>query len=202
MDEKYLLVVKGKPEGPYTIDELKALSIRSVDFVKTPSMGDYKEAHEVTELRRIFGFRFQPVAPQYFGAFDQRVLAAIIDWLIVTGVLVIIAYIPVLLIGDKMIRAAVTASLLVLIPLTYLIYHIVMEGSPRQATYGKKILKIKVCNIDGSPIDYTKAAARNIAKICSVATFLVGYLMCFFTKKQQCLHDILAGTLVMRDRLV
>ncbi|MEO6521651.1 MAG: RDD family protein [Mucilaginibacter sp.] len=202
MDEKYLLVVNGKPEGPYSIDELKAMRIKAGDFVKTAAMDDYKEAHEIAELRSIFGFRLQTVAPQYFGAFDQRVLAAIIDWLIVGGIAIAITYIPVILISNAMIKATLTASLLVVVPIAYLIYHIVMEASPKQATYGKMILKIRVCNMDGSDIDTSKAIKRNVYKILSVLTFFVGYLMSFFNKKQQCLHDVIAETLVMRDRLV
>jgi uncharacterized RDD family membrane protein YckC len=202
MDEKYLLVVNGKPEGPYSIPELKAMHIKAGDFVKTTTMDDYKEAHEIAELRTIFGFRFQPVAPQYFGAFDQRVLAAILDWLIVGGVAVLVAYIPVLLLSSPLVKAAITASLFVIVPLAYLIYHMVMESSTKQATYGKMILKIRVCNLDGSDIDTAKAIKRNLCKTLSVLTFFIGYLMSFFTKKQQCLHDIIAETLVMRDRLV
>jgi uncharacterized RDD family membrane protein YckC len=202
MDEMYLLVINGKPEGPYSIHQLRAMHIKSTDFVKTPAMDDYKEAHEIAELRSIFGFKLQAVTPQYFGAFDQRALAAIIDWLIVGGIAVMITYIPVILISNAMIKAALTASLLIVIPLAYLIYHIVMESSPQQATYGKKILKIRVCNMDGSDIDRAKATKRNLAKILSVLTFFVGYLMSFFNKKQQCLHDMIAETLVMRDRLV
>ncbi|WP_040625738.1 RDD family protein [Mucilaginibacter paludis] len=202
MDDEYLLVVNGKPEGPYTLDELRAKRIQADDFVKTASMVDYKEAHEIAELRSIFGFRLQSVVPQYFGAFDQRVLAALIDWLIVTGVFVVPALLAVLLIGDKQIRVILSLSLLVVVPLANLVYHIVMEGSARQATFGKKVLKIRVCNLDGSDIDTAKAAGRNLAKVFSALTFFVGYIICFFNKKQQCLHDMIAGTLVMRDRLV
>lgn len=202
MDEKYLLVINGKPQGPYSIDELQTMRIKAGDFVKTSAMDDYKEAHEIAELRSVFGFSFQHVTPQYFGAFDQRVLAAIIDWLIVGGIAVMVTYIPVLLINNPIIKAALTASLLIVVPLAYLIYHIVMEASPQQATYGKMILKIRVCNLDGSDIDTSKAIKRNLCKVLSVLTFFVGYLMSFFTKKQQCLHDIVAETLVMRDRLV
>ena len=96
MDEAYLLVVDGKPAGPYTIEQLKAIGIKAGDFVKTAAMVDYKEAHEVAELRSIFGFKLQSVTPQYFGAFDQRVLAAVIDWLLVGGIFVIAAYIIVI----------------------------------------------------------------------------------------------------------
>src|ERR1700712_3291454 len=161
MHQTYLLVVNGKPQGPYTVDELKAMRIKAGDFVKTPAMDDYKEAHEIAELRSIFGFKQQAVMPQYFGAFDQRVLAAIIDWLIVGGIAITITYIPVLLISNVMIKAALTGSLLIVVPVAYLIYHIVMESSPQQATYGKMILKIKVCDMDGLPIDTALATKRN-----------------------------------------
>jgi uncharacterized RDD family membrane protein YckC len=198
----YLLVINGKPEGPFSIDELKTRRLKSSDFVRTDGMGDYKEAHEVAELRSLFGFAQQTIVPQYYGSFDQRVLAAIVDWLIVSGGFIIISLIAMLIIQNQMARMILFATDLVVIPLAYLVYHVVMEGSARQATYGKILLKIRVCNEDGSPIDYSKAAARNLAKILSVATLFIGYMMSFFNKKQQCLHDMVAGTLVMKDRLV
>jgi uncharacterized RDD family membrane protein YckC len=166
MAPMYVLVINGKPEGPFSMDELKAKGLKPSDFVRTDDMDDYKEAHEVPELRAFFGFVKQNIAPQYYGSFDQRLLAAIIDLLLVSGVF------------------------------------IVMEGSSRQATYGKILLKIRVCNEDGSSVDYAKATARNLAKIVSNCTLFIGYLMSFFNKKQQCLHDMMAGTLVMKDRLV
>lgn len=202
MDTKYLLVVNGKPEGPYSISELKERRVKPTDFVRTDTMNDYKEAHEVAELRSIFGFQQRSVVPQYYGAFDQRVLAAIIDWLIIVGAYALVALILIFFIDNPWIKGGITLSLIILIPLTYLIYHIVMESSPAQATYGKKILKIRVCDMDGANIDRSKAAVRNFAKIFSVLTLCLGYLMSFFNKKQQCLHDVMAGTLVMRDRLV
>ncbi|OCX52927.1 hypothetical protein BEL04_00950 [Mucilaginibacter sp. PPCGB 2223] len=202
MDERYLLVINGKPEGPFTVDELKARGVKASDFVKTPAMDDYKEAHEVAELRALFGFAYRPVMPQYFGSFDQRLLAAVIDWLIVSAVIIVPVCTAVLITGDRLIRILLSASILLLIPFANLIYHIVMEGSSRQATYGKMILKIRVCDIDASTIGYAKAFARNTAKILSVLTLGVGYLLNFFNKKQQCLHDMIAGTLVMKDRLI
>ncbi|RKR85087.1 putative RDD family membrane protein YckC [Mucilaginibacter gracilis] len=198
----YLLVVNGKPEGPYSINELKAMQIKAADFVKTAEMDDYKEAHEIAQLRTIFGFQFQAVAPQYFGAFDQRALAAIIDWLIVIGSLSIVTLIGLLATSDATVRTILLFILAIIIIPAHLAYSIAMEGSARQATFGKKILKIQVCNMDGSPINMAKAAGRNLAKIFSVLTFFVGYLICFFNKKQQCLHDMIAGTLVTRERLI
>jgi len=201
MPQEYILVVNGKPEGPYTVAQLRAMGIKSGDFVKTAAMDDYKEAHEIAELRGLFGFKFQPVIPQYFGSFDQRLAAAVIDWLIILAVVIIPVCITVVITGDKLMRILLSASILILVPLLNLIYHIVMEGSSRQATYGKIILKIRVCDVDGTTIGYDKAFARNLAKIASTLPLGAGYLFNFFNKRQQCLHDMIAGTLVMKDRL-
>lgn len=196
----YLLVVNGKPEGPFTIDELKARRVRSADFVKTEAMDDYKEAHEVAELRELFGFQKQ-VLLQYYGSFDQRATAAFVDWLIVSAVCIIPSFAITLFITDKLIGLGLALSLFALIPVVNLIYHIVMESSPKQATYGKQLLKLKVCDMQGARLSPTLAAKRNLAKLLSVLTLFVGYLFTFFNKQQQCLHDMVAGTLVIKDRL-
>jgi uncharacterized RDD family membrane protein YckC len=92
-------------------------------------------------------------------------------------------------------------GLLVVIPAVKFIYQVMMESSAKQATYGKQILGIKVCDMQGNRVSFAHALGRNFAKLFSVLTFFVGYLMCFFNKQQQCLHDMIAGTLVMKDRL-
>lgn len=196
----YLLIINGKPEGPFTIDELKAHRIKPTDFVKTETMADYQEAHEIAELRELFGFEKQ-VLLQYYGSFDQRATAAAIDWLIVTAVCIIPAFAITLMITDKLIGMGLAISLLIIIPLVNLIYHIVMESSEKRATYGKQLLKLQVCDMQGNRLSLAHAAVRNLAKILSTATVFVGYLFAFFNKQQQCLHDMVAGTLVIKDRL-
>jgi uncharacterized RDD family membrane protein YckC len=198
--QQYILVINGKPEGPFSIEQLKGLNIKYDDFVKTPEMVDYKEAHEMAELRQIFHFNKQSVVPQYFAGFDQRWMASALDWFFISGVYLVVAAIAVLFITDKATRLVIAFSLLGLIPLTKIIYHIVMECSPKQATYGKQILRIKVCDMEGEPISPGRSIARNSCKIFSLLT-IIGYLLSFFNKKQQCLHDMMADTLVMKDRL-
>ena len=51
MSDDYLLVINGKPQGPFNIEQLKQFNIKPADFVKTGNMIDYKQAHEVAELR-------------------------------------------------------------------------------------------------------------------------------------------------------
>lgn len=207
-DASYILVVNGKPEGPFSIAELQLRKIAPGDFVKTAAMDDYKEAHEVAELRQLFGFSKQPLPLQYFGSFDQRAIATVIDWLIVAATFILVAFVVVLILllvlpGEdyKIVRIGVSLAILALIPLAKLIYGTTMDSGPRQGTFGKQLMKIRVCDIYGERISSSKAFTRNIAKVLSTATLFVGYAMCFFTKKQQCLHDLIADTLVIKDRL-
>ena len=197
---EYFLVINGKPEGPFSIEQLKGLGVKFDDFVKTPEMMDYKEAHEIVELRDAFHFHKQSVVPQYFAGFDQRWLASALDWFFVSGVFILMAFATIMVVDDKAERMTISLIILALIPLTKIIYHIVMECSVKQATYGKQITKIKVCDLEGNRIGLGRSVARNLCKIFSLIT-VIGYLVSFFNKKQQCLHDMMCDTLVMKDRL-
>ncbi len=76
-------------------------------------------------------------------------------------------------------------------------YFIYFEGSERQATLGKQVMGIKVVTASGGKIDYAKAAVRNLSRILS-GILLIGYIMALFTEKEQALHDLIAGTIVVR----
>ncbi|MBS1519380.1 MAG: RDD family protein [Bacteroidetes bacterium] len=198
---EYFLVINGKPEGPFSIQQLKGMSVKPSDFLKTADMVDYKEAHELAELREFFHFDKRSVVPQYFAGFDQRWMASALDWLFVGGGFIVLAFVAAYTIEDKSVRLIVALAILALIPLTKIVYHIVMECSPKQATYGKQMLKIKVCDLQGKRISAGRSISRNVFKIFSLIT-IIGYLLSFFNKKQQCLHDMMAETLVMKDRLI
>ena len=201
MDEPYFVVINGKPDGPYICSELKALGIKPGDFLKTRLMDDYKEAHEIAEIRTLLGFGKQAFIPQYFGSFEQRLLAAALDWFFVSGTCIALVFFICLFIDYKETRLMIALSLFALIPIVKFIYQVIMDSGAKQGSYGKQILKIRVGNLQGDRITLTKSIGRNFAKILSVGTFFLGYLCCFFNKKQQCLHDMVSGTLVVKDRL-
>lgn len=78
------------------------------------------------------------------------------------------------------------------------LYNALSESSPKQATIGKQALGIVVTDLNGERISFGKATARYFGKYLSTITLLIGYLMAAFTEKNQALHDIIVGTLVIK----
>ncbi len=61
-------------------------------------------------------------------------------------------------------------------------------------------LGIVVTDIDGNRISFGRANARFWSKIISGMILGIGFLMAAFTEKKQGLHDMIAGTLVIKKR--
>ena len=74
-----------------------------------------------------------------------------------------------------------------------------MESSSRQATYGKMMFGLKVTDQHVFRIGFWHACGRYLAKVLSVLTLFIGFLMAAFTEKKQALHDIVCKTLVIRE---
>ena len=200
--DQYIVVINGKPQGPYSLTELKDLNISANTFVRKPGMDDYKEAHAIPELRELLGFSYQKTAPQYFAAFDQRLLASVIDHFIIFGIYSIIILTSYIFIEGRDQRIMAFLIPLPSIFIIKLIYGSIAEASKSQATIGKKLLNIKVTDLEGSQVSFGISLVRNFSKILSVIPVFFGYLYSFLNKKNQCWHDIAANTLVIKDRLI
>ena len=197
----YFLVIDGKPQGPFSLGALKNKSVKPDSFLKTPTMDDYKEAHEFPELCAFLGFSKQYTQPQYFASFDLRLLAVALDWFIIFGIVAFLGLIFILILDQPDRNRMIIGIGFLLMPILKFIYQIYLEYQ-QQATWGKKMLNIKVTNLHGLAPSFAQIFIRNAAKIISTATFFFGYFYSFLNKKQQTLHDLIADTLVIKDRLV
>lgn len=79
-----------------------------------------------------------------------------------------------------------------------LLYYPILHSSKWQATLGKMAVGIKVVDIYGNRISFLRAFGRYFATIISTVILFIGYIMAGFTEKKQTLHDIIAGTLVVK----
>lgn len=77
-------------------------------------------------------------------------------------------------------------------------YFALMESSSLQATLGKKLVGLKVTDLAGNRISLGRAVGRFLGKILSMMTLYIGFMMAGWTRKKQALHDMVAGTLVVR----
>lgn len=75
-----------------------------------------------------------------------------------------------------------------------------MESSSWQATVGKKALGLVVTDLSGQRISLGRAIGRYFGKILSALILLIGFIMVAFTERKQGLHDMLAGTLVLKGQ--
>jgi uncharacterized RDD family membrane protein YckC len=79
------------------------------------------------------------------------------------------------------------------------LYHALLESSEWQATAGKRIVGIVVTDMDGARATFGRATGRYFAKfITGLIPLGIGYILAGFTEKRQAIHDMLAGTLVLR----
>jgi uncharacterized RDD family membrane protein YckC len=144
-----------------------------------------------------------------FGSFWARFLAYCIDSIVLALGSVIVGFIGAFFIGfvlalmgmevEEMENFFVGVYYILAIVLSWL-YFTVMQSSKLQATVGKKVCNLVVTDLMGNRISFGKANVRFWSKLISGAIFGIGYLMAAFTEKHQALHDMVAGTLVVKKK--
>lgn len=78
------------------------------------------------------------------------------------------------------------------------LYFAIFESSRNQATLGKLALGLKVTDLNGCPIGFGRATGRVFGKWLSILPLYLGFIMAGFTEKKQAVHDMVAGTLVVK----
>jgi uncharacterized RDD family membrane protein YckC len=141
-----------------------------------------------------------------YAGFWLRVVAVLID-----GFIVYIAQMVIVLAAGAMAPAVgsvtsssgaitgfVTIVAFLMVLLLEILYWPILESSKTQATLGKMAVGIKVTDHAGNRVSFLRALGRNLAKIVSGLLLFTGFLLVAFTERKQGLHDIWAGTLVVK----
>jgi uncharacterized RDD family membrane protein YckC len=82
------------------------------------------------------------------------------------------------------------------------LYFSLLESSSWQGTVGKKVLGLRVTDLNGNRISFGRATGRYFGMILSSMICFIGFIMVAFTEKKQGLHDMIAGTLVLKGGAV
>ncbi len=138
----------------------------------------------------------QGVAHAYAG-FWLRWVASIIDTIILLVAGFFTERIP-SAIGDDVLRDDVLSTVILVNLLGNWLYHALMEASRYQGTVGKLVLGLIVTDEQYRPISFGRATGRYFGRIVSTIILFIGYLMAAGDARKQCLHDKLAGTLVVK----
>lgn len=81
--------------------------------------------------------------------------------------------------------------------LSFWLYFALQESGKHQATFGKRLFKIKVVGKDGGRITFARATGRTFAKLVSSMIFYIGFIMGGLTNRKRALHDYIAETYVV-----
>lgn len=140
-----------------------------------------------------------------YAKFSQRVYAFLLDGLILYALMVIGNLCVLFLIVIPFFKNS-TDGIYVGMFFSYgiltwpFLYFALLESSGYQATIGKRIMGIKVTNLEGGRIGFGQATGRFLSKIPSAFFLFLGFFIQPFTAKKQALHDLSAGTLVVDTR--
>ena len=142
-----------------------------------------------------------PAGALGYAGFWRRAVAFVIDSIVLVIIGFPIGLIPaaaLLTDRDPATMIGKAAAFVVARGLLSWLYFAGMESSGWQATLGKRLLGLRVTDSTGARIRFARASGRFFGKILSGALFGLGFLMAAFTARRQALHDLLAGTLVVR----
>lgn len=149
-----------------------------------------------------------------YGGFWIRLLAHLIDHVILSAIAAPFFFILILPVILRVIHdaernqepspeliVAIVSSVFVYVILAFVgqwLYDALLTSSSWQGTVGKRVLQLKVTDELGNRIGFGRATGRFFAKILSSLFFCIGFIMVGLTDRKRGLHDMLAGTVVMR----
>jgi uncharacterized RDD family membrane protein YckC len=97
----------------------------------------------------------------------------------------------------------VFALLIIAVFLLWSSYFVIFEWAWSGQTPGKRWLRLRVIREDGRPVTFWESAARNLLRIFDIEPFpfySVGLVSVFLSSRDQRVGDLVAGTVVVRER--
>ncbi len=102
--------------------------------------------------------------------------------------------------GARLIDMAIIFIPAVMFPvLAPWLYWSIQQSSTLHSTVGQRAMGIKLIGTDGSDVGFGRASGRFFADIINSLLLFTGYLVMLFNHNHQCLHDMIAGCIVVRE---
>lgn len=207
--------LKGEPERLHTATQVALRSVRDGgDAVMAaraasdaigPSEQDAPEEPGPATGIPDFGPGQAPPPPpgsprDFYAGFGLRVASFLIDgaatmaFLLVAGFVIFAFYV----VGQGQSLVAIWAYILVFWLVVTWLYRAGTESSGLQATIGKRIMGLAVINTNGGRPSFGRATLRFAGELLSLLTLGIGFLVALFNPERKALHDLIAGTAVVR----
>lgn len=160
-----------------------------------PRIADFRQHLEVETPEHV-------VVDYEIAGLGSRALAVLLDTLIIIGLVVALG------IAASLLRRLlpVTSSLVFIVGSFVILwgYFAFFEGFRHGQTPGKRWIGIRVIRETGHPVTFRDAAARNLLRFIDFLPppYLLGALFVAFHPRARRLGDLVAGTVVVRDRPV
>ena len=133
----------------------------------------------------------------------SRFAAGVLDQLLRFAILAALAVLQGLAgVGSGTSGGLFLASILVGLFLVHFAYDVLFETLASGRTPGKRWTGLRVVKLGGAPVGFVASALRNILRIVDALPgfYLVGMVAVFFSRNNQRLGDLAAGTIVVRER--
>ncbi|HEY1735753.1 MAG TPA: RDD family protein [Methylovirgula sp.] len=148
----------------------------------------------------------------HFAGFWIRVLAYLIDYVIINIVVIVISGAVGLLIGviaalshqsgDQSTFTALVGAIGVSVAiLVVVIYYVKFNAGPWQATPGKRVTGIHIITVSGEPVSGWLAFGRYLAYMLSALPLCIGFMVVGWNEEKKGFHDMLCNTRVIYGKL-
>ncbi|HTC81567.1 MAG TPA: RDD family protein [Acidimicrobiia bacterium] len=131
----------------------------------------------------------------------SRLVATVIDYLVKGAILLALWIIGTAVGGDE-VGGFLLAGLVVASFLVWFGYDVAFETLASGRTPGKRAAGLRVVRLGGEPVGFLASAVRNLLRLVDSlpGLYAVGALSVLFSRRNQRLGDLAAGTLVVRER--
>jgi uncharacterized RDD family membrane protein YckC len=146
--------------------------------------------------------RVTPPRPEHLRApFSLRCGALLIDYTIPVAILAFATLVARILGGDARWAGTTVLTLGYITVLVVLLLNLVVLVGLSGRTIGKWVTGLRVERRDGMPLSMARASLRHLVGYpLTLATLGVGFLVAAFNREGRALHDLVAGTIVVRGR--
>jgi uncharacterized RDD family membrane protein YckC len=132
----------------------------------------------------------------------SRFIAALLDFLIQSAVLLAAALLLGVTGSDR--DGVAVAIFTIIFFLVFFGYDVLFEVRSRGRTPGKRWTGLRVVRTGGQPITFVPSCVRNVMRLVDMLPapplYAVGMTSIFFTRQNQRLGDLAAGTMIVRER--